>query len=162
MQAAHGVLHGFEQVARIQMVHQVRDDFGVGLAFKDITHGLQLGAQFVVVFDDAVVDQRDARLFIAQAREVRVGVMRGGHAVGGPAGVGDAGETLHLVLGDLIGQLGHALRAARAAQMAVGVDGDAARVIAAIFQALQAFNQDRGDVALGDGANNAAHRRDSG
>ncbi|CUJ06086.1 Uncharacterised protein [Achromobacter xylosoxidans] len=161
MQAAHGVLHGLEQVAGIQVVDQVRDHFGVGLAFEDVAHGLQLGAQFVVVLDDAVVHQRDARLVIAQVREMRVGIMRGRHAVRGPAGVGDAGETLHLVLRDLFGQLGHALGAARAAQVAVGVDGDAAGVIAAVFQPLQAFDQDRGDVALGDGANNAAHRRDS-
>lgn len=136
----------------------MRDHFGVGLAFEDVAHGLQLGAQFVVVLDDAVVYQRDARLVVAQVREMRVGIVRGRHAVRGPAGVGDAGETLHLVLRDLFGQLGHALGAARAAQVAVGVDGDAAGVIAAVFQPLQAFDQDRGDVALGDGANNAAHR----
>ena len=65
--------------------------------------------RFVVVLDDAVVHQRDARLVVAQAREVRVGVVGGRHAVRGPAGVGDAGEALHLVLGDLFGQLGHAL-----------------------------------------------------
>ncbi|MNQ41791.1 hypothetical protein D3C85_554780 [compost metagenome] len=137
----------------------MRDDFGVGLAFKDVAHGLQFGAQFVVVFDDAVVDQRNARLVVAQMRKMRMGVVRGGHAVGGPTGVGDARETLDLVLCHLISQLGHALRAARAAQMAVGIHGDAARVVAAIFQPLQTFNQDRGDVALGDGANNAAHRK---
>jgi hypothetical protein len=159
MQAAHGVLHGFEQVAGIQVVDQVRDHFGIGLAFEDIAHGLQLGAQFVVVLDDAVVDQRDARLVVAQAREVRVGIVRGRHAVGSPAGVGDAGEAADLVLRNLFGQFGHALRAARAAQMAVGVDGDAAGVVAAVLKALEAFNEDRGDVALGDGANNAAHRR---
>src|SRR5690606_2498385 len=107
---------------------------------------------------DAVVHQRDARLVLAQVREMRVGVVGGRHAVGGPAGVGDAGETGQLVLGDLVGQLGHALRAARAAQVAVDVQRHAARVVAAVFQPLQAFDQDRGDVALGDGANNAAHR----
>ncbi|MNT07571.1 hypothetical protein D3C72_1422840 [compost metagenome] len=115
-----------------------------------------------MVFDDAVVDQRDARLFVAQMRKVRVGIVRGGHAVGGPAGVGDARKACDLVLRDLLAQFGHALRAARAAQMAVGVHGDAAGVVAPVFQALEAFNKDRGDVALGDGANNAAHRRDSG
>ena len=161
MQAAHGLLHGLEQVAGVQVVDQVGDDLGVGLAFEDVAGGLQLGAQFVVVLDDAVVDQRDARLVIAQVREMRVGVVRGRHAVGGPAGMGDAGEAGHMVLGDLVAQFGHALRAARAAQVAVGVDRDAAGVVAAVFQPLQAFNEDRGDVALGDGANNAAHRRNS-
>ncbi|KAG0921614.1 hypothetical protein G6F31_020250 [Rhizopus arrhizus] len=92
---------------------------------------------------------------------MRMGVVRGRHAVRGPAGVGDAGEALDLVLGNLLGQFRHALRAARAAQMAVGVDGDTAGVVATVFQPLQAVNQARGDGALGDGANNAAHRRDS-
>ena len=64
-----------------------------------------------------------------------------------------------MVLGDLVAQFGHALRAARAAQVAVGVDRDAAGVVAAVFQPLQAFNEDRGDVALGDGANNAAQEK---
>ncbi|KAG1389226.1 hypothetical protein G6F58_013329 [Rhizopus delemar] len=61
---------------------------------------------------------------------MRMGVVRGRHAVRGPAGVGDAGEALDLVLGNLLGQFRHALRAARAAQMAVGVDGDTAGVVA--------------------------------
>ena len=145
---------------RRTVVDQVGDDLGVGLAFEDVAGGLQLGAQFVVVLDDAVVDQRDARLVVPRC-EMRVGVVRGRHAVGGPAGMGDAGEAGHMVLGDLVAQFGHALRAARAAQVAVGVDRDAAGVVAAVFQPLQAFNEDRGDVALGDGANNAAHRRNS-
>ncbi|MCY1361205.1 hypothetical protein D9M69_478640 [compost metagenome] len=115
-----------------------------------------------MVFDDAVVDQGDARLVVAQVREMRVGIVRGRHAVGGPAGVGDAGEAADLVLGNLFGQFGHSLRAARTAQMAVGIDGDAAGIIAAVFQALEAFNKNGGDVALGDGANNAAHRKCSG
>ena len=80
MQAAHGLLHGLEQVAGVQVVDQVGDDLGVGLAFEDVAGGLQLGAQFVVVLDDAVVDQRDARLVIARC-EVRVGIVRGRHAV---------------------------------------------------------------------------------
>ncbi|KAG0925522.1 hypothetical protein G6F32_013531 [Rhizopus arrhizus] len=109
---------------------QVCDDFGVGLAFKHVAHGLQLGAQFVVVFDDAVVDQRNARLVVAQAREMRMGVVRGRHAVrlqvggrgadqppvgrdlaGDQAGVGQVTEThrdvervLHEV-GGAVGQL---------------------------------------------------------
>src|SRR5690606_20227547 len=158
MQAAHRLLHGVEQVAVVQVVDQVGDDFGVGLAFEDIAGGFQLSAQIVVVFDDAVVHQRDARLVFAQAREMWVGIVGGGHAMGGPAGVGDAGEAGQPVLRDLLAQFGHALRTAGAAQVPVHVQRHAARVIAAVFQPLQAFDQNGGDVALSDGANNAAHR----
>jgi hypothetical protein len=37
------------------------------------------------------------------------------------------------------------------------VQGNAAGVVAAVFQALEAFNQDRSDIALGYSANNTAH-----
>jgi hypothetical protein len=42
-------------------------------------------------------------------------------------------------------------------QLAVQVEGDAAGIIAAVFQALQALDQDGGDIALGDSANDTAH-----
>ncbi|KAG1245667.1 hypothetical protein G6F65_021110 [Rhizopus arrhizus] len=54
------------------------------------------------------------RLMLAQ------GVRRGRHAVRGPAGVGDAGEALDLVLGNLLGQFRHALRAAPASGLQPG------------------------------------------
>ena len=64
MQLLHRQLHGLEQVAFglrfINAVDQVDDDFGVGLAVEHIALGLELGAQFVVVFDDAVVHQGHA------------------------------------------------------------------------------------------------------
>lgn len=140
------------------MYDQVGDDLGVGLALEDVAERGQFGAQFVVVFNDAVVDQRDARL-LGRWREVRVGVVRGRRAVRGPAGVGDAGETLHVRFVDLLFQVGHARGAARALQLAIDVQGDAAGVVAAVFQALEAFDQDRGDVALRYRADDAAHRK---
>ncbi len=88
VQALDRLLHGFEQVAVVHVVDQVGDHFGVGLAFEHIAGGGQFGAQLVMVFDDAVVHQRDAL-----AREMRMGVVRGRRAVRGPARVGDAGEA---------------------------------------------------------------------
>jgi hypothetical protein len=41
--------------------------------------------------------------------------------------------------------------------VAVYVQGHAAGIIAAVFEALQAFDENRGDVALGDGSDNATH-----
>ena len=58
-QPLDGLLHGLEQIAVVQVVDQMRDHFGVGLAFEDIAGGGQFGAQLVMVFDDAVVHQRD-------------------------------------------------------------------------------------------------------
>ena len=58
-QARHGALHRLEQIAFVQAVDQVGDDLGVGLARERIVLRAQAGAQFVVVLDDPVVDQRD-------------------------------------------------------------------------------------------------------
>ena len=92
-------------------------------------------------------------------REVRMCVVHRRGAVRGPARVGDAGAALHVVGVDAGGQLGHARGAARAAQPAVLVDRDAARVVAAVFEPPQALDQDRNDVAGADRADDAAHGR---
>jgi hypothetical protein len=64
------------------LVDAVRDHLGVGLGGEEITRRLQLGAQLVVVLDDAVVD--DGKTV---RRDVRMGVALGGDAVRGPAAV---------------------------------------------------------------------------
>jgi hypothetical protein len=88
--------------------------------------------------------------------EVRVRVVHRRRAVRGPARVGDAGEAFDLVVAHLRHQVGHARGAARARQ-AAGMHGHAARVIAAVFEPLQALDQDRNDVAMGRCADDAAH-----
>ena len=152
LQARGGALHGVEQVAVVELVDQVGDDLGVGLAFEHIALGLQLGAQFVMVLDDAVVHQGDTI-----TREMRVGVVDRRYTVGGPTGVGDAGARLHIVLRDLHPQLGHPAGAAGAAQLATLVHGHAARVVAPVLQPLQALDQDRDDVAVADRCDDATH-----
>ena len=67
--------------------HQVHRDLGVGVAGEFHALGLQLVAQARVVLDDAVVDDGD----LAGGVAVRVRVAVGGAAVGGPAGVAQAG-----------------------------------------------------------------------
>ena len=66
-------------------VDELGDGFGVGFGGEFLAVALQLGAQLGVVFDDAVMDDGDAR------GAVRVGVAFGGRAMGGPARVADAG-----------------------------------------------------------------------
>ena len=113
-QAFDRLLHGLEQVAGIQMVDQMRDHFGIGLALEHIAERGEFGAQLVVIFDDAVVHQRNPL-----ARKMRVRIVRGGRAMRGPAGVRDAGEAGQAGLRNLLFQLGHARGAARASQLAV-------------------------------------------
>jgi len=75
--------------------------------------------------------------------------------------VGDAGAGADAVFVHLRLQLGHARGAARPPQGAVLVHGHATGVITAVFQALEAFDEDGDDVAGADRADDAAHTEGS-
>ena len=86
-----------------------------------------------------------------------MGVVNERRAMRGPARVGDAGAAFQVVGGDVGGELGDARRAARALQSAALVHGDAARVVAAVFEPAQALDQHGDDVARADGADDSTH-----
>ncbi len=134
-----------------QIMHQVGDHLGVGLGMELIAGGFQLGAQVAVVFDDAVVHHRDG----PGAVRMRVGLA--GLAVGGPARVGDAelagkGRALHV-----FGQQCDLAGVAAALQAVAAQNRHARGVVAAIFEALQAFQKNRCHIALGRRRDDAAH-----
>ncbi len=85
-----GLEHGGLQIAIVVAGDEVRDDFGIGFGLEFNTFGDEFCLEACVVFDDAVVDNRN---FSVKAR-VRVCVFFGGGAVGGPARVGDADRAL--------------------------------------------------------------------
>ncbi|SPV06012.1 Uncharacterised protein [Burkholderia cenocepacia] len=145
-----------EQVAVVQVVDQVRDRLAVGLAREHIAMRLQFRAQLIAVFDDPVVRQRDARIRVAR-REVRMRVERDGRAMRGPARMRDARVTGQRQLGDLALQVRDAIDAAGARQCAVAVDHDAARIVAAVFEPLQAVDEVWQDVPLGNRPDNSTH-----
>jgi hypothetical protein len=91
-QVAVGALDGLDQVARVMVGNQMRDHLGVGLAGEVGARVGQAVAQLHVVLDDAVQDDVDA----VGGVEVRVRVGLGDTAVGGPAGVADAGRAVGL------------------------------------------------------------------
>ena len=98
--------------------------------------------------------------------EVGVGVVNHRGAVRGPAGVGNASACFQAIGLHLRQQVGHTRGAARALQArlwprcapAGGMNGHAARVIATVFQALQALHEDGNDVARRHCADDAAHK----
>ena len=156
-----GLQHRLQDVALVQRVDEMCHHLGVGLADKTVALGLQGGTQFFVVFNDAVVHQGNA-----VTAEMRVGVVHRRCAVGGPPGVGNAGQALQaiVVIVDLGHQLGHpcgaagTLQAGRLAHLRLrAVDRHPAGVITAVLQALQALHQDGNDVARGNRADDAAH-----
>ena len=158
MQATHGLLYGLKQVAVIHMANQVRDHLGVGLALKDKAGCLQLGAQRLVIFNNAVMYQGNARFFGPESREVWVGVARDRCTVRRPAGVSNTGKARDMVARDVRGQLSNPVCAARTAQPTVIVDCHPTRVITAILEPLKAFNQDWGDITRSDRTNDSAHK----
>ena len=76
----------------------------------------------------------------------------------GPARVCDPCKTSNMVTLNIGSQFGDALGAACSTQTTVVIDGDATGVIATVFEAFETFDQNGGDVARSDGANDAAHR----
>ena len=70
------------------VVDQMQHDLGVGLRLEDRALLLERFAQLAEILDDAVMDHGDA------FGRVRMGVVLGRLAVGGPAGVADAGVTV--------------------------------------------------------------------
>ena len=97
-----GGANGGGEVAVVVAGDQVGDDLGVGLGGELLAFGLESLAQLGVVLDDPVEDDVD----LAGAVVVGMGVLLGDPAVGGPAGVGDAGLRGRQGAGAVVGPLG--------------------------------------------------------
>jgi hypothetical protein len=153
MSCPEGDAHGLEEVGGglEGVVEQVGDGLGVGLGGEFVALGTQLGAQLFEVFDDAVMHHGEA------GGDVGVGIALGGHAVGGPAGVGDADLGAQVGGIGLGGKLGDAADGAQALQLAVLEHGEAGGVVAPVFELAQALEQHGNDVATGNGGNDATH-----
>ena len=83
----HRGAHGLEQILlRLHVVvHAMRDHLGIRFGGEVVAELLELVAQLFVILDDAVVHDGEAVV-----RDMGVRVALGGHAVRGPARVGDA------------------------------------------------------------------------
>src|SRR5699024_9758589 len=111
----------------------------------------QLRAQGLVVFDDAVVHHGDP------AGHVRVRVVLAGRAMRGPARVRDAGAARERPCQVTLFHLAHFAPGAHALDAAFVEPGQAGGVVAALFQGLQAGDEDGGYVTLGDGGDDSTH-----
>ena len=146
---ARGVL----ERAPVEGLDEVRHHLRVGLRDEAVAGGGEARLELEVVLDDAVVDDHDA----AGAVLVRVSVLLGGAAVGGPAGVPDAPVAVERLRGEARRQVAELARGAAALEAAVLHDGDAGRVVPAILQPAQAV-QDHGDrVPPAHVSDDAAH-----
>ena len=156
------VLHGLGEVAGLGVLagHEVGGDLGVGLAREGRAVGDELVLQLVEVLDDAVVDQGELAVLAAA---VRVGVLVGGAAVGGPAGVADAGRRARRggAASSASCRLTELAGALLASRRRPSVDqGDARGVVAAVLEAGQALHDDVQGFAVGvraDVSHDSAH-----
>ena len=162
-QAGAGLAHGVEQVVTgVQaLFEQMGDGLGVGLAGEGVAAMEEFGAEGGVVLDDAVVDDDD----IAAAAGVGMGIRVAGGAVGGPARVSDAGSRGRqgvraqcvLKRGDLAAALGQGGRVS-----AFGQEGEAGRVVTAVFEVAQAGQQNRRGLARAGVGDDPAHTASPG
>src|SRR6185436_21158853 len=96
-------------------------------------------------------------------RNVRVRVRLGHATVSGPTGVADAEDAGETFFGDARFHFGYAADAAHALDIAFSTravvdDGDTGGIIAAVFETFQPFGENGNDIAIGDGADDAAHK----
>ena len=71
LEACVGAAHGFDEVAVVGVLEQVRDDLGVGLGAERVAGGEQLVAQLAVVLDDPVQHDRELAV-VARLERMRV------------------------------------------------------------------------------------------
>ena len=88
-----------------------------------------------------------------------MGVLFGGAAVGGPAGVADAEGAVDGMLAQHLFQVAQLARRAAHLKRGAGgaAHGDARRVVAAVFQPPQPFDDDRNYLLGADITDNSAH-----
>src|SRR5262249_28456075 len=136
-------------------VDEVGDDLGIRIGRELIAPAKQVPAHLVVILDDAVVHNRDA------ARNMRMRVLLGRHAMRSPARVRDSDVTAQSPFSGELGEPGDAPLAAQPLQGAVDYR-DTGRVIAAILEPAQSLEQDRNYIALRYRTNDSTHRSLSG
>src|SRR5204863_8441143 len=109
-----------------------------------------------VVFANSVVHDDDVPVAIA----MRMGVLFGGAAVRGPACMADSVRAFERRLGDGLFQIAKFSRSAADFQLpGLRHNGDAGRIIAAVLELAQAFDDDRHDFLGPDIADYSAHTR---
>ncbi len=146
----HGILRRCSalDLAGDEMGH----DLGVGFALELAAVGDELVAKRLEVLDDAIVDDGD------RTDDVRMGIVDGRRAMGGPAGVGDADRSAERLARQLAGQVFELSFGPPPSQLAMVDGADAGAIVAAIFEALEAIEQPLRDQRFPDNRNDPAHR----
>ena len=117
-----------------------------------MAEAFELAPQGLEILDDAVVHDGDP------VGRDRMGIGLGRQAMGRPAGMPDADHALHRLVVEPPGEVGELALGAAALDAAVDQGRDPGRIIAAVFEAAQPFDEPRRDRVLGDDSDDAAHQ----
>ena len=131
-------------------------DFGVGFADQVVPAVCQELSERLIILDDAVVDHGDATC--ASSMRMRIHVARG--SVRGPPGVSDAHRSHGLVFAHVTLQVGDfPLLFFNAQARSFFEGGHSCAVVAAVFEPLEAVNQDGVRGLRSEVSYNATHER---
>ena len=130
---------------------QMGDDFGIGLAVEFRAVFAETFAQLAEILDNAVMRDRDA------VGGVRMSVALGRLAVGRPTGVADADIAGERLAFQAFLQRLQLAFGAPTPQRAAIQGSDAGGIIAAVFEALERFDQMAGDRLTPDYSDDPAH-----
>src|SRR6266446_8129856 len=119
------------------------EHLAIGLGAKGDAAGLEPCPQRGGILDDAVMDDRDAVRSIA----MRMGVAVAGLAMGRPTGMSQTGRALEALRQQFL-ELANPPFALGELELARAGYRDACRIVAAIFEPVQPFHQDRRRVAF--------------
>ncbi len=134
-----------------EVIDQMQHDLGVGFGLEDRALFLKRFAQLAEILDDAVVNDGNT------LGRVRMGVVFGRLAMGGPAGVADAGMARQRLGPEPRFEIFQFALGAPPRQVVAFERCDARGIVAAIFQPLERIDQLLRDRAPPQDADNAAH-----
>ena len=132
-------------------VDQMQHDFGIGFGPEHRALGFQRLAQLAEILDDAVVNHGDA------FGRMRMRVVLGRLAVGGPAGMADAAMALQRRFLELGFEIFQFAFGAAAIEPVAFQRGDAGGIVTAIFKALERIHQPLRGRSASQNADNPAH-----
>src|SRR5450631_887359 len=136
----------------------MRNDFRIGLGGELVAFFDQLLLQAEIVLDNPVMHDHD----LARAVAVGMSIFFGRTSVCGPARVPNAIRAVERLLANDFFQVAQlALGAPQLQSVAVTGYRDSSRIIAAILQPPQPFDDDRNYTFLADVPNNATHGKTS-
>src|SRR5437588_2838297 len=132
----------------------MRQHFSIGVGGELVAaFALELLAQGGVIFNHAVMHQRDFSALV----EMRMRIFVGHFSVGGPASVADSVLPRGWFLGHQFGKVRDSSGAFPRLDLLAVYDRDAGGIVTAIFEAAQTIEKDRRRFRASDVSDNSTH-----